>query len=165
MSQNVPGTPQANGAQGADPPRIDTPPQDPNPFGLREGLLDLLGAPVAVAQPQFVAATPQPQPTDQEPPTIQLSVDVENRLFDRLLSSLQEMGVGQPRPTTPSAAPPPAVQLTTGSTIESQYQPEREVEEDPWSNWKDPWSSDNNWRNWNWNSGNWESQDWKWRMG
>ena len=162
MSQNVPGTPQANGAQGADPQRIDAPPQDPDPFGWREGLLDLIGAPVAVAQPEFAAATSQTQPTDQEPPTLQLSVDAENRLFDRLLSSLQELGVGQPRPTTPTAAP---VHLAIGPTIGSQSQPEREVEErsqasDPWSNWRDPWSSDNNWRNWNWSSDNWQSQDW-----
>ena len=134
MSQNVPGTPQANGAQGVDPPTIDAPPQGPNPLGLREGLLDLLGALVTVAQPQFVAATPHTQPAAQEPATIQLSVDAENRLFESRLSSLQEMGVGQPRPTTPSAAPPPAVQLATGSTIEFQSQPEREVEEGPWSN-------------------------------
>ena len=78
------------------------------------------------------------------------------------------MGVAQPRPTTPTAAPqrepePTVVQLATGSTIESLSQPERETEEDPWSNWRDPWhlgqNSDNNWRDWNWNSGNWQSQD------
>ena len=100
MSQNAnPGTPQANGAQGGD--HIgNTPPGDP---GLTTDLMDLLGATVTAAQ-QPAAATPQPkqqavpppqqqpqpQPTAKAPPpTVHLSVDDENRLIDRLLSSLQ----------------------------------------------------------------------------
>ena len=183
--------PQANGAQGED--NFDsTPLVDPQ---LSPELMDLLGTLVAAAQPPAAATPqpkqqaapppqqqPQPQPTAKAPPpTIHLSVDDENRLIDRLLSSLQEMGIAQPRPTTPVAAQQQepettVVQLPTGSTIESVSQPERENEEDPWSNWNDPWNpnqnqnSGNNWndpnswqgsnQNWNWNSGNWQSHDW-----
>ena len=114
MSQNAnPGTPQANGAQGED--NFDnTQLGDPQ---LTPDLMDLLGTPVAAAQP-LAAATPQPQqqaapppqqqpqpqPTAKAPPqTVHLSVDDENRLIDRLLSSLREMGISQPRPMTPVA--------------------------------------------------------------
>ena len=108
MSQN-PGNQPPNGAQGDDE-FSNAPQEDPSPELLA-------AAAVAAAQPP-AAATPQLQqqaassqqpppstPTGQAPPPdINLSMEAENRLFDRLLSSLQGMAIAQQRPPTPVAS-------------------------------------------------------------
>ena len=147
MSQNSEprfafGNPQANGAQ-EDDEFGDGPQAAPAP--------ELLA--VAAAQPP-AAATPQTQQqasSSQQPPPppTTLSAEAENRLLDRLLSSLQTMGITQQRPATPAA-----------SVSQPEAQPEQEAEQDPWANWKDPWTQDGSNSGWNWNSGNWQSPDW-----
>ena len=88
MSQN-PGNQQPNGAQGDDE-FSNAPQEDPSPELLA-------AAAVAAAQPP-AAATPQTQQqasSSQQPPPppTTLSAEAENRLLDRLLSSLQTMGI------------------------------------------------------------------------
>ena len=153
MSQNSEplfafGNPQANGAQ-EDDGFGDGPQAAPAP----ELLAQQQAENVAAAQPP-AAATPQTQQqasSSQQPPPppTTLSAEAENRLLDRLLSSLQTMGITQQRPATPAA-----------SVSQPEAQPEQEAEEDPWANWKDPWTQDGSNSGWNWNSGNWQSPDW-----
>ena len=110
----------------------------------------------AAAQPP-AAATPQPrQPaaSSQQPlPRLDLettlSAEAENRIVERLLSTLQTLGIAQQRPMTP-----------TVSASQPEAQPE-EAEQDPWTDWtQDPWNQ--NGGNWNsWNQGRWDQSSWK----
>ena len=155
MSQNseqvfVFGNQQANGAQ-EDDEFSNAPQAAPAP----ELLAQQQAENVAAAQPP-AAATPQAQQqasSSQQPPPppLNLSAEAENRIVDRLLSSLQTMGIAQQRPATPAASV---------SQPEAQPQPEqtpREAEQDPWANWQDPWSQEG----WSWNSWNWDQSSWK----
>ena len=108
MSQNSEqvfafGNPQANGAQEGDE-FSDAPQAAPAP----ELFAQQQAENVAAAQPP-AAATPQTQQqasSSQQPPPppLNLSAEAENRLLDRLLSSLQTMGIAQQRPATPAAS-------------------------------------------------------------
>ena len=77
----------------------------------------------AAVQPP-AAATPQrqqPAASSQQPPPrldleTTLSAEAENRIVDRLLSSLQTLGIAQQRPATPAASV---------SQPEAQPQPEQ----------------------------------------
>ena len=144
------GNQQANGAQ-QDDEFSNAPQAAPEP----ELLAQQQAENVAAAQPP-VAATPQTRQqassSQQPPPRLDLettlSAEAENRIVDRLLSSLQTLGIAQQRPTTP-----------TVSASQPEAQPE-EAEQDPWTDWRDPWTQ-NGW-NWNsWNQGRWDQSSWK----
>ena len=91
----------------------------------------------AAVQPP-AAATPQPQQpassSQQPPPRLDLettlSAEAENRIVERLLNSLQTLGITQQRLATPAASV---------SQPEAQPQPTlapREAEPDPWADWQ-----------------------------
>ena len=105
------------------------------------------------------AATPQHQQSaassQQPPPRLDtgatLSAEAENRIVERLMSTLQSLGITQQQPATPAAPNPQP---------EAQPQPESapsEAEQDPWADGQDPWNR----QNWGWSAQDWEQSSWK----
>ena len=143
---NQPGA-QANGAaqqgDGFDNAAIDTPAPE---------LLATQETQNATAAQPSAAATPQHQQSaasSQQPTT--LSAEAENRIVERLMSTLQSLGITQQQPATPAAP---------NSQPEAQPQPEPalpEAEQDPWADGQDPWNR----QNWGWSAQDWEQSSWK----
>ena len=138
------------------------------------------------AQQQAPQQQPAQQQTQQQPPptqTLGLSTDDENRLVDRLLSSLQDMGIVQrpPPETVPNTAAEPgqenqedwvywngrwwdqnrnwndqAAQPHAESNHSQQGEPglESGSQQGDWNAWS-------NWRPTDWNRGNWGKNSWK----
>ena len=98
----------------------------------------------------------QPAASSQQPPPrldleTTLSAEAENRIVERLLNSLQTLGITQQRPATPAAsASQPEAQPQSAPTP-------REAAPDPWADWQDPWSQEG----WNQSSWNWDQSSWK----
>ena len=80
-----------------------------------------------------------------------LSAEAETRIVERLLNSLQTLGIPQQCSATSAASV---------SHPEAQQQPtltSREAEPDPWADWQDPQPQEG----WNQGSWNWEQSPWK----
>ena len=80
-----------------------------------------------------------------------LSAEAENRIVERLLNSLQTLGITHQRPATPAASV---------SRPEAHSQPTltyQEAESDPWVDWRDSPPQEG----WNQGSWNWEQSSWK----
>ena len=109
-------------------------------------------------QPNGAAQQDDQQPavsSRQPPPRLDLettlSAEAENRIVERLLNSLQTLGITQQRPATPAAsASQPEAQPQSAPTP-------REAAPDPWADWQDPWSQEG----WNQSSWNWDQSSWK----
>ena len=133
---NQPGA-QANGA--AQPveelPAIDPP--APELLATQHAQNATAAQPSAAATPQYQQpATSSQQPQPQPDVGATLSAEAENRIVERLMSTLQTLGITQQQPATPAASI---------SQPEAQPQPAptpREAERDPWVDWQDPWSQE-----------------------
>ena len=99
------------------------------------------------AQPD--GAAQQDESSQLLPPRLKiettLSAEAETRIVERLLNSLQTLGIPQQRPATSAAS---------GSQPEAYSRPTwnyQEADHDPWTEWQDGWNQSY----WNWEQTTW----------